>query len=42
MDQLSNYKKLGVIVLAAKYLSNLNLPFPRLISLAARLGSKSV
>jgi transposase len=36
MDQLSSAKKLGVIVLAAKYLGNLNLPFARLISSAAR------
>jgi transposase-like protein len=34
---LSKAKKLGVIILAAKYLASLNLPFPRLISAAARL-----
>ena len=36
MDQLSNIKKLGVIVLATKYLENLNLPTSRMISAAAR------
>ena len=35
MDHISNAKKLGVIVLAAKYLANLNLLAPRVISAAA-------
>jgi transposase len=37
VQNLSKTKKLGVIILAAKYLANLKLPFPRLISSAARL-----
>ena len=36
MDQISSEKKLGVIVLAAKYLANLNRRPPRIVSAAAR------